>query len=140
MTLKNDALNEIRKKNPNRIIIIHLTINLIRKKSETKLDDTFPLIQFILEGFPPPYRLDKTERGGGLMLFVREDIPSKLLPNVNLVVTENIFVEINLKLKKCLKSSSYNPIISLIQIHTVSLNKQKKQKSEIEGHIQFVGV
>ena len=96
---------------------------MIRKKSETKLDDTFPLIQFILEGFPPTYRLDKTEHGGGLMLFVREDIPSKLLPNVNLVVTENIFVEINLKLKKCLKSSSYNPIISLIQNHTVSLNK-----------------
>ena len=51
--------------------------------SETNLDDTFPLIQFILEGFTPPYRLDRTEYGGGLMLFIRKDIPSKLLPNVN---------------------------------------------------------
>ena len=58
-TLKNDALNEIRQKNPNRIIIAHLNINPIRNKfeilrevlgnkidilliSETKLGDTFP--------------------------------------------------------------------------------------------------
>ena len=51
--------------------------------SETKLDDTFPLSQFILEGFTPPYKLDGTEHGGGLVLFIREDIPSKLLTNVN---------------------------------------------------------
>ena len=58
-SLKNDALNEILKKNPNRIIIAHLNINSIRNKfeilrevlgnkidilliSETKLGDTFP--------------------------------------------------------------------------------------------------
>ena len=69
--LKNDALNEICKKNPNRIIIAHLNINSIRNKfemlkevlgnkivillkSETKLEDTFPLNQFIIEGFTPP--------------------------------------------------------------------------------------
>ena len=51
--------------------------------SETKLDGTFPLNQFILEIFTPPYRLDRTMHGGGLMLFVKEDIPSKLLPNAN---------------------------------------------------------
>ena len=31
---KNDGLNEIRKKNPNRIIIAHLNINSIRNKFE----------------------------------------------------------------------------------------------------------
>ena len=36
--------------------------------SETKLDDTFSLSKFILEGFTPPIRLDRTEYGGGLML------------------------------------------------------------------------
>ena len=67
-TLKNDALNEILEKNPNHIIIVHLNINSIRNKlemlkevvvnkidilviSETKLDNTFSLNQFILEGF-----------------------------------------------------------------------------------------
>ena len=69
--------------------------------SETKLDDTFPLNQFILEGFTPPYRLDRTTHGGGLMLFVREDIPYKLLSNKDQSDNvENVFVEINLRSKK----------------------------------------
>ena len=93
-------MNENRKKDPNRIIIVHLNINSIGNKfeilkevvgnkidvlliSETNLDDTFPLNQFILEGFTPTYRTYRTAHGGGLMLFVREDIPSKLLPNIN---------------------------------------------------------
>ena len=114
-TLKNGALNEIRKKNPNRIIIIYLNVNSIRNKLEmleevvgnktdillifeTKLDDTFPLNQFILERCTPPYSLDRTTHGGGLMLFVREDIPSKLLLNIDPSGNiENIFVEIKLK-------------------------------------------
>ena len=108
-------MNKIRKKNPNRIIIIYLNINSIRNQfeilkeeignkinilliSKTKLDDTFSLNQFILEGFTPPYRLDRTEHRGGLMLFARKDIPSKLLPIVDLSGNiENIFVEINLR-------------------------------------------
>ena len=92
--------------------------------SETKLYDTFCPSQFILEGFTPPCRLDRTEHGGGLMLFVREDIPSKLLSNVNPSGnTENIIVEINLTLKKWLISGSYNPIVSLLQYHTANLSE-----------------
>ena len=62
-TLKIDVLYEIRKKNPNRLIITHLNINSIRNKlemlkevignkidilliSETMLDDKFPLSHF----------------------------------------------------------------------------------------------
>ena len=51
--------------------------------SETKLNDTFPLSQFVLEGFRPPSRLDRTVHGGGLILFIREDILSK--PNYYLM-------------------------------------------------------
>ena len=92
--------------------------------SETKLDDRFPLNQFILEGFTPAYRLDRTMHGGGLMLFVREDIPSKLLPNIDPSGNiENIVVEINLRSKKWLISGSYNPNVSHIQNHTVNLSK-----------------
>ena len=63
-TLKNDALNEIRKENLNRIIIAHLKFEMLKEVIgnkidillifERKLDDTFPLRQFILERFPPP--------------------------------------------------------------------------------------
>ena len=66
-TLKNDALNKIRKKNSGRIIIDHLNINSLRNKfemlkevirnkidilliSETKLDHAFLLSQFTKVG------------------------------------------------------------------------------------------
>ena len=58
------------------------------------------------------------------MLFVREDIPSKLLPNIDPSGNiENIVVEINLRSKKWLISGSYNPNVSHIQNHTVNLSK-----------------
>ena len=53
----------------------------------------------LFTGFNAPYSLERKERGGDLMLFVRENIPSKLLPNVNPSGNvENILVYINLRL------------------------------------------
>ena len=50
------------------------------------------------------------EHGGGLMLFIRENIPSKLLANVKPSGNiQNIFVEINLRSEKWLISGSYKP-------------------------------
>ena len=45
--------------------------------SETKLDKSFPEVQFFVDAYGPPIRLDRDIHGGGLMLFVREDIPCK---------------------------------------------------------------
>ena len=45
--------------------------------SETKIDDSFPVGQFLVEGFCTPYRLDHNSKGGSILLYVREDIPSK---------------------------------------------------------------
>ena len=85
--------------------------------SQTKLDDTLPLSQFILEGFTPPYRLDRAEHDGGLMLFIGEDIPSKLLPTVS--PTGNIdiiFVEINLRSKNGLFQARITLMLVLFKI------------------------
>ena len=38
---------------------------------ETKLDALFPSSQFILDGSTPPYKLDKTQHRGGIILFLR---------------------------------------------------------------------
>ena len=74
--ISND-LHEIRLKNPNRLTFSHININSLRNKfeilqevignnidvlliSETKLDASFSSSQFILDGFTPPYRLDRT--------------------------------------------------------------------------------
>ena len=45
--------------------------------SETKLDESFPVGQFMTEGFAVPYKVDRNANGGGIMLFVREHIPLK---------------------------------------------------------------
>ena len=47
--------------------------------TETKLDDTFPNAQFLVPGFSKPFLLDWNRKGSGVMIYVREDIPSKLL-------------------------------------------------------------
>ena len=47
--------------------------------SETKIDNSFPLTQFLIEGFKTPYRLDQNGSGGGILVYIPEDIPSKLI-------------------------------------------------------------
>ena len=50
---------------------------------ETKLDDSFPKAQFCIDGFSIPYMLDRNKNGVGLMIYVRDDIPSKTLTKHN---------------------------------------------------------
>ena len=86
------SLKDIRIKNLNRIVLAHLNINSLRNKFdlladqikgnvdvlailETKLDDSFPAGQFEIPGYAPPLRLDRNQNGGGILVFVREDIP-----------------------------------------------------------------
>ena len=45
--------------------------------SETKLDETFPEGQFLMDGFITPYRMNRNTNGGGIALYVREDISTK---------------------------------------------------------------
>ena len=44
--------------------------------SETKLHGTFPVGQLCIDGYSTPYRFDRSSHGGGLLLYIREDIPS----------------------------------------------------------------
>ena len=47
--------------------------------TETKLDDTFPNAQFLVPGFSKIFRFYRNRKGGGVMIYVHEDTPSKLL-------------------------------------------------------------
>ena len=65
---------------------------------ETKLDDSIPKAQFFIDGFFIPYRLDRNRNRGGLMIYVRDDIPSKMLTKYNLPEDiEAAFIELNFK-------------------------------------------
>ena len=69
--------------------------------SKTKLDDSFPEVQFLIPGYSAHYRIDRTCHGGGLMLFTREHIPSKLLSTENAPI-EGFYIDINLRKNKWL--------------------------------------
>ena len=69
--------------------------------SETKLDESFPDGQFTVKGYSKPFRLDRNKNGGGIMLYVREDIPARLI-SVEKSPIEAMFIEINLRNRKWL--------------------------------------
>ena len=54
--------------------------------SETKVNYYFPTGQF-LEGCSSPSRLDRSNHGGGIMLYIREDNP------FNLISSEKLHIE-----------------------------------------------
>ena len=110
------SLCSIRKRNLSKLVVAHLNINSLRLKfdslvqkitgnvdilmiSETKLDNSFPEGQFLIEGYSKPYKIDRNCHGGGIMLYVRADVPSKLL-SIEPLPMEGFYVEIKLQKKK----------------------------------------
>ena len=108
----------------NELIFAHFNINSIRNKfgllseqikcnvdvltiSETKINDIFPVGQFLIERFCIPYRLDCNSKGRSVLLYVREDIPSNLI-TVDISSIESFYVELNLPNNKWLINCSYN--------------------------------
>ena len=82
--------------------------------SETKLAESFPIGQF----FGVPYRVDGNGNGGGITLFVREDIPSK---------------------KKWLFSCSFNPDRENVENHLETLSKNLALSSSSYENLVIIG-
>ena len=125
-------MENIRHKNINKLIFSQLNINSLWNKfdsrqhiinknidalliSETKIDSCFPAVQFHLEGYATPYRLGRNENGDGILLYIREDIPSTLLTSD--LSIKGFFIEIRLRKKTWFFYSSYNPKKNLIANH-----------------------
>ena len=108
------SLKNLKIKNSNRLVFGNLNINIINNKfeqlkhitknsvdvlvvTETKLDSSFPNGQFSIDGFARPFRRDRNKDGGGVMIFVRDGIPTKeikikFLPSD----IECLFIELNI--------------------------------------------
>ena len=71
--------------------------------SETQIDISFPTSQFAIQGFGAPFRLERTNTGGRICVYVTYDIPSKLL-NISFVSsdTECLAIEGNVRKTKWL--------------------------------------
>ena len=90
--------------------------------SETKLDDSFPEGQFFIDGYHTLFRFDRNGNGGDILLYIREDIPSKVI-QCDFPTSESFFVEINLHKKKWLINCSYNPHKNNIDSHLNVITK-----------------
>ena len=90
----NPDVRVLSEKNLNKLIIAHLNVNSLRNKLEflkaqlqdnidilmisgTKIDASFPIGQFLLNGYSTPFQLDRNAHGARILLYVQEDIPSK---------------------------------------------------------------
>ena len=135
----NSSLKTMRKDNFNKLIFANMNINSIQNKldsladiikdnidilmiSETKVGDSFPDGQFFLDGFGTTFRLDRNRNGGGILLFVRNDTPAKVVSTDDRAI-ESFYAELNFQKKKWLLNCSYNPKHSSIESHLDSHSK-----------------
>ena len=121
-----NGLHEQRLSHPKNVIIVHLYISSIRNKfsgfidlvltetdicllSEAKIDDSFPNSQFFAEGYRM-FRKDRNKSGGGLILYVNEDIPGKLINSYDFKEGSEIIVfEFSISNKKWLLLGNFKP-------------------------------
>ena len=92
----NKSLRDLKNTYPENLIFSYLNINSVCNKfkslevflngsvdvltiAETKLDSSFPSLQFLMEGYKRPFRLDITDKSGGLLVYIRSDIPARQL-------------------------------------------------------------
>ena len=82
-----------------------------------------------MKSYSKLYRLDRNSKGGGIILYVREVIPSKLI-NSSCIVhdKEYFFVEINLRKQKWPMICNYSPHKTMIKGYLEYISK------EIDSH------
>ena len=106
----NPQIRKLRIKNSEKVVIGNLNINSLPNKfdqlketvlkyvdvlvlTESKLDDSFTKVQFLVDGFSEPYRYDRNRNGGGIMIYIRDNIPSKLFrKNINFMMIWKVFL------------------------------------------------
>ena len=121
-----DLLKKQRSKYPRNVIIGHLNINSVRNKfiyledmvkgvldifliSESKIDASFTNKQFAISGYNM-FRLDRNCTGGGLLLYVNEDIPAKLVNDFTSPIgLEILLIEFTISKRKWLLYGIYKP-------------------------------
>ena len=107
---------------------------------EAKPDDSFLIAQSALKGFCQPYRLDRSSNDGRILLYVRDDIPSRLLTDYKTKDNlELLFVEVNIRKRKWLLGCSYNPHKNNISNHLQHLNKGLDVYLRSYGNILIMG-
>ena len=128
----NSSLSSFRNRHKKNMIFGHLNINSFRRKfyevrdelllpnfldlvffTETKLDSSFPPSQFKVEGFRnPPFRADRNAHGGGIIAYIRSDIPNRRRHDIEKHIQnkiESLAIEVTVRKEKWLFLGFYKP-------------------------------
>ena len=128
-------LQNLRIKNWNRIIVGHLNINSVKNKTHELADlvtgkvDIFYLNRKSTIPFPQPNLLYlgfqpwSVRRSGGLLLYIKNKIPSKLLKCIYCKEIECLTIEFTIGKSNWLLFGTYNPRKSMISNHLFCLSK-----------------
>ena len=115
------GLKEMKVRSSDKLILRHININSVRNK--------FDSLTYMLEKNVHIFLISETKLddslkdGGGLLLYIREDIPSRLLQCKSQRSIESPSIEINLRKRKWFLSCSYNPHRNSISRHLECLNR-----------------
>ena len=148
-------LKSIRQENTNKLVFAHININSLRNTFEllvdqvkgnidvlmifeTKIDDSSLLGNFLTCRFSKPYRLDRDSLGGGILLYVREDIPTNLT-EVETKPIEGFYVELNVRNDKWFINCSYNPHKNIIENHLRAISEKLDIYSTSYGNFIILG-
>ena len=119
VTQANDCisvLKRLRSVNSNKLIFAHINTNFIRNifeflstqvkgnidilmVSEKKIENNFPVGNFVIDGLGTPYGLGRDSNAGGNLLYVREEIAFNFLATDEQKHIECFYVELNLRNK-----------------------------------------
>ena len=140
----------MKSKKPKNVFLGHLNINFIKNKFESvwelikdtfnifllsasKLDSSLPDDQFSIPGYQIA-RKDRDRNGGGLLLYISEGIPFKIIQNSSLPPTLEVLpIEINLGRFRFLLIGLFKPpsvsekefLLHLNKAHNFSLRNMK---------------
>ena len=143
-------LRKLRLQYPRNPLIEYLNINSLRNKiinvrelmgrlqldyfviSETKLDSSFPSFQFHIGDYEIKNHRDRSKSWGALIEFVKKEIISKRLKDLETNLSETISTEITISKKKWFCMSVYRPpsssnIDTFFTELTISLSKAVKK-------------
>ena len=90
--------------------------------SETKIDDRFPIGNFVIDGYSTHCRLDQNSNSGEILLYMREDITSYLTTTEKALI-ESFYEKLNLHNEKYLLNCSYNTHKTMISNDLATLEK-----------------
>ena len=126
-TYLSKKLKDLHIERPLNVILFYLNINSIRNNfsnleqvigdsvailttAEAKIDSTFPAAQFCLANYHTTYHLDIRDKSGGILAYIKPNIPTGQLNCGNLCKSIQVVpFEVNLRKEQLLEITIYQP-------------------------------